>query len=107
MVGEQADVYSLATITYYLLTGQLPFPGRTPRELFQQLLSQEPTPLNEAVKGLKFSQALNDAVMKGLQRDLKSRSATVAHFAQDFCQTANGEEPPKAGFFSKLFGSGG
>jgi serine/threonine protein kinase len=107
LVGEQADVYSLATIAYYLMTGQLPFPGRTPRELFQQLLSQEPTPLNDAVKGLKFSPALNDAVMNGLQRDLKSRSPTVAQFAQEFCLTANGEEPPKSGFLSKLFRSGG
>ena len=107
LVGEQADVYSLATISYYLLTGQLPLPGRTPRELFQQLLSQDPTQLNDAVKGLKFSQSLNDCVMAGLQRDLKARSPSIARFAEDFCQTASGEELPKSGFFSKLFGGGG
>ncbi|MEE8061558.1 MAG: serine/threonine-protein kinase [Gemmatimonadales bacterium] len=107
LVGEQADVYSLATITYYLLTGKLPLPGRTPRELFQQLLSQDPTPLNEAVKGLRFSQTLNDAVMVGLKRDLESRAPNVATYAKDFCATANSEELPKTGFFSKLFGSGG
>src|ERR671919_1500104 len=50
LVSEQADVYSLATITYYLLTGCLPFNGRSPRELFQQLLTQTPIPLNEARK---------------------------------------------------------
>ncbi len=48
LVKEQADVYSLATITYYLLTGCLPFTGKSPRELFQQLLTQAPVPLNEA-----------------------------------------------------------
>src|SRR5919109_3754943 len=48
LVKEQADVYSLATITYYLLTGTLPFTGKSPRELFQQLLTQTPVPLNEA-----------------------------------------------------------
>lgn len=54
LVGEQADVYSLATIAYHLLTGKLPFPGRTPRELFQQLLTQSPVSLNAAIEGLKF-----------------------------------------------------
>ena len=70
LVKEQADVYSLATITYYLLTGCLPFTGKSPRELFQQLLTQPPVPLNEARKGLRFSPAIEATVMNGLQRDL-------------------------------------
>ena len=39
LVSEQADVYSLATIVYYLLTQELPFTGKSPRESFQQLLT--------------------------------------------------------------------
>ena len=54
LVSEQADVYSLATIAYYMLTQELPFTGKSPRELFQQLLTQPPVPLNQAVKGLRF-----------------------------------------------------
>src|SRR5919199_6113627 len=70
LVNEQADVYSLATITYYLLTGFLPFTGKSPRELFQQILTQSPVPLNEARRGLRFSPAVESAVMRGLERDL-------------------------------------
>ena len=69
-MNEQADVYSLATITYYLLTQELPFTGKSPRELFQQLLTQTPVPLNQAAKGLKFTPAIEAAVMHGLERDL-------------------------------------
>ncbi len=47
LVSEQADVYSLATIAYYLLTQELPFTGKSPRELFQQLLTQSPVPLKK------------------------------------------------------------
>src|SRR3954467_6692855 len=54
LVNEQADVYSLATIAYYMLSQELPFTGKSPRELFQQLLTQAPVPLNQAVKGLRF-----------------------------------------------------
>src|SRR5918992_853242 len=58
LVNEQADVYSLATITYHLLTQNLPFTGKSPRELFQQLLTQSPVPLNQAEKGLRFPPAV-------------------------------------------------
>jgi len=107
LVGEQADVYSLATIAYHLLTGVLPFPGRSPRELFQQLLTQSPIPLNEAVKGLKFPPALEAAVMTGLERDLSKRWKSVAEFARAFCSAA-GTEPPgkKSGFLSSIFRRG-
>jgi len=108
LVGEQADVYSLATIAYHLLTGILPFPGKSPRELFQQLLTQSPVPLNEAVKGLKFSPAVEAAVTTGLQRDLSKRWKTVGDFAAAFCAAAaEGDAPArKGGFLSSLFKRG-
>ncbi len=108
LVGEQADVYSLATIAYHLLTGILPFPGRSPRELFQQLLTQSPIPLNEAVKGLKFSKEVEAAVMTGLERDLTKRWKTVAEFATAFCVAAGADVPPekKGGFLSSFFRRG-
>jgi eukaryotic-like serine/threonine-protein kinase len=108
LVGEQADAYSLATIAYHLLTGVLPFPGRSPRELFQQLLTQSPIPLNEAVKGLKFSKEIEAAVMTGLERDLTKRWKTVGEFARAFCAAAGVAAPPekKGGFLSSFFRRG-
>ena len=105
LVNEQADVYSLATIAYYLLTGEHPFTGRNPRELFQQLLTQNPVPLNQAVKGLKFTPAVEQAVMKGLERDLSRRTKTVDEFTADFCTAVTStDEEPRPGFLRKLFG---
>jgi serine/threonine-protein kinase len=107
LVGEQADVYSVATIAYQLLTNKLPFPGKTPRELFQQLLSTNATPLNQCVEGLKFNPELEAVVMKGLERDMAKRWKTVDEFAKAFVAAANNEPPPeekKAGLFSKFFG---
>jgi serine/threonine-protein kinase len=107
LVGEQADVYSVATIAYQLLTNTLPFPGKTPRELFQQLLSTNPTPLSQAVDGVKFNPALEAVVMRGLERDLGKRWKTVDEFSKAFVQAASSEPPPeekKGGLFSKLFG---
>ena len=110
LVDEQADVYSLATIAYHLLTGVLPFPGKGPRELFQQLLSQAPIPISQAVRGLTFPPAVEQAVMRGLERDLGNRWKTVREFATAFCAAVEqeGETTPRKGsFLSSIFRRGG
>ncbi len=104
LVGEQADVYSLATIAYYLLTGELPFPGKSPRELFQQLLTQTPRPLAEVAKHGKFGPDLEAALMAGLERDLGKRPKTIRQFTDRFCAAARNEPEKKKGFLSGLFG---
>lgn len=106
LVGEQADIYSLATIAYNLLTDTLPFPGSSPRELFQQLLTQDPVPLNQAIKGVKFNPELEEVLMKGLQRDLGKRWKTVREFTDAFCRAAEQNKSKKEGFFSSLFKRG-
>ncbi|HTS88852.1 MAG TPA: serine/threonine-protein kinase [Gemmatimonadales bacterium] len=103
LVNEQADVYSLATIAYYLLTATLPYSGRSPRELFQQLLTQPPIPLNQAVKGLRFPAAVEEAVMAGLERDLSKRSSTVDVFTANLC-TALRQGGERKSFLKSIFG---
>jgi serine/threonine-protein kinase len=103
LVNEQADVYSLATIAYYLLAGSLPYAGRSPRELFQQLLSQPPIPLNQAVKGVKFPNSVEEAVMAGLERDLSKRCKTVDEFTTRLCTVLRHPEERKS-LFKSIFG---
>jgi serine/threonine-protein kinase len=81
LVGPAADQYSLATIAYFLLTGALPYVGKTPRELFSQLLTQPPTPLSSAKAGLQFPQTVETVVMKALAKAPKDRYAGVTQFA--------------------------
>jgi serine/threonine-protein kinase len=104
LVGEAADIYSLATITYNLLTGVHPYTARSPRELFQKLLTEPPARLNDAVKGLQFPRALEDAVMKGLARDAAKRQASVLEFAADVRRgaAATSSPPAKRGIMSLL-----
>ena len=102
LVGEQADIFSVAKITYYLLTGVLPQSGRSPREVFQQLLTQPPTPLNEAVRDLKFASELEAAVMRGLERRPADRQPTVLAFAEEVSNGAGATDTPAK---KSLFGS--
>ena len=103
LVGEQADIFSVAKITYYLLTGVLPHPGRSPREVFQQLLTQPPTPLNQAVRDLKFPAGLEAAVMRGLERQPADRQPTVVAFAEELARGIEGSDTqPKKGLFGSI-----
>jgi serine/threonine-protein kinase len=103
LVDARADIYSLATIAYYALTGRHPFSGRNPRELFQQLLQQDPLALNQAVPGKRFRPALEAALMKGLSRDPAKRQSSVIDFAKEFVAgVEGGAEPTSAGLFGTI-----
>jgi eukaryotic-like serine/threonine-protein kinase len=103
LVGPLADQYSLATIAYFLLSGALPFPAKTPREMFSQLLSQAPTPLNQVKPGLRVSPALEAVVMRGLSKNPSQRYADVLAFAAEFrSAAASPTEDEKRGILSKL-----
>ena len=81
MVSPAADQYSLATIAYFLLSGCHPYTGKTPREMFTQLLSQPPQPLSAAKEGLRVSPAVEAVVMKGLAKKPEERYPDVRAFA--------------------------
>lgn len=102
LVDGRADIYSLATITYYMLTGRHPFSGRTPRELFQQLLTRDPAPLRDAGSGRKFPPALEAAVMKGLDRDPNRRQPTVTAFADEIEAAVRDGAAGRKGFLETL-----
>ena len=103
LVGPLADQYSLATIAYYLMTSCLPFPAKSPREMFSQLLSQPPIPLNQAKPGLKFSPAIEAVIMKGLSKDPKQRYSDVLALAAELANASTSPtEEVKGGLFSKL-----
>jgi serine/threonine-protein kinase len=96
LVGPAADQYSLATIAYYLLSGCLPYTGKSPRELFSQLLTQPPVALNKAKPNLTFPTAVEAVVMKALSKTPAERYPSVKAFADAFNQAAESTAMPAA-----------
>src|SRR5207344_2278894 len=47
-LDPRTDVYSLALMTYEMLTGKLPFQGRTQQEMMIARLRNEPIPVRQA-----------------------------------------------------------
>ena len=88
LVGPAADQYSLATIAYYLLSGVLPYTGKSPRELFSQLLTQPPVPLNKAKPALTFPASIEAVVMKALSKAPGDRYPSVRAYSEAFSLAA-------------------
>ena len=104
IVSPAADQYSLATIAYLMLCGCLPFTAKTPREMFSQLLSQPPIPLNSAKPDRRFPSIVEQVVMKGLSKDPRHRYADTVVFAralQDALAQAPGAEEEQ-GILSRM-----
>ena len=105
LVSPAADQYSLATIAYLLLTGSLPFTAKTPREMFSQLLSQPPIPLNAARPNLRFAATVEQVIMRGLSKDPKQRYTDTVAFARQLqAALATTEEPATPGLLSRVKG---
>jgi eukaryotic-like serine/threonine-protein kinase len=106
LVSPAADQYSLATIAYFLLSGCLPFAGKSPREMFTQLLSQPPQPLNKAKEGLVFAPAIEAVIMRGLSKNPKERYPDVRTFAQELrnAVTQGASDQGGSGLFGKIRG---
>jgi serine/threonine protein kinase len=103
LVTPAADQYSLATIAYFLLSGCLPYTAKTPREMFSQLLSQAPIPLNAARPGMKFPAAIESVIMRGLAKEPPKRYASAAEFATALRgAVSQPAEEEKGGIFGRI-----
>jgi serine/threonine protein kinase len=103
----RTDVYSLALMTYEMLTGKLPFEGRTQQEMMIARLRAEPIPIRQKRPDLNFSEAVEQALLKGMARNVDDRYQTATEFAQGLAAAANATGTPPRGdgsIIGKLFG---
>lgn len=101
LVTAAADQYSLATIAYFLLTGRHPYSG-SPRELFTQLLSQPPVPLNHARENLTFPDPVQSIIMRALSRRPEERFSSVTVFADSLTMALAIRPPPEKGLAARV-----
>ena len=78
----RTDVYSLALMTYEMLTGKLPFQGRTQQEMMINRLRSDPTPIRAMRPDIPFTEELERVLIKGMARDPDDRYPTAPSFAE-------------------------
>ncbi|HJL44460.1 MAG TPA: serine/threonine-protein kinase, partial [Polyangiaceae bacterium LLY-WYZ-15_(1-7)] len=69
---ERVDVYALGCVAYWLLTGELVFPGKTPFEVLYGHVEEAPTPPSERARQ-PIPAALEALVLECLEKDPEAR----------------------------------
>jgi serine/threonine-protein kinase len=108
-IDTRSDIYALGLMTYEMLTGRLPFQGRTQQEMVIARLRSEPIPLREARPDLDLPAVVERVLVKAMQRLPDDRYQNAIEFANAFAAASRGEEPPappppEDGLLGRLFG---
>jgi len=106
-LDARTDIYSLGLMVYEMLTGSLPFTGRTQQETMIARLRSEPTPLRRMRPDLGFSEAIEKVLDKAMERNADDRYSTAPDFADAFAVAAGERTTPSSsegGLLGKLFG---
>jgi serine/threonine-protein kinase len=104
-LDARTDIYSLALMTCEMLTGKLPFSGRTQQEMMIARLRSAPTPLRQLNPARELPEAVEEVIARALQRNPDDRHASAPEFAQALAAAAS--SPPSAspsGMIGRLFG---
>jgi hypothetical protein len=80
--GPQSDLWALGVVAYRLLTGRMPFPGPSLRELTTQVLYRSPQ-LPSEVCGEPVDPQLEKAIMRLLDKSLQERTASAEELPHD------------------------
>ena len=93
-VDGRADVFSLASVAYTLLTGRPPFMAPTIPGIVHRVVYEEPEPLAQLVPGLPAD--VERVLARAMAKDPDARYRTAEAFAEDAEDLVAGQRPRHA-----------
>ena len=78
----RSDAYSLALVSFNMLTGKLPFPSETAQESMIMRLTDRPKSLAEMKPDQAWTPRVQAVMDRALERDVKARYQSASEFGQ-------------------------
>jgi len=92
-VTNQTDIFSLGVVMYELLTGKQPFDANNFSRLVAKILNEAPPPPKEI--RIEIPDALNQIVLKALEKDTRDRYQMGLELASDLSKAFENLEKPQ------------
>jgi serine/threonine-protein kinase len=79
-LDARSDIYSLAVMSYEMLTGKLPFEADTPWQWATQHMTAQPIPFEVSAPAKHLPEGMRQAILRGLSKDREQRQTTAREF---------------------------
>ncbi|MEQ8273343.1 MAG: protein kinase [Deltaproteobacteria bacterium] len=80
-IDLRTDLYTLGVILYQMLTGHVPFDGGSTVQILSRVLTQPPPPMRLPHPNREAARAVEDLVMRALEKERDARFADTTEFA--------------------------
>jgi serine/threonine protein kinase len=95
-IDARSDIYSVACVMYEALTGQAPFTGANAIQTMYKQLNEMPSPMDVPNRRLKIPPALENVVMRALEKRPSERHQSMDALKQDLQLIKSGGSPSRA-----------
>ncbi|HEY9683301.1 MAG TPA: serine/threonine-protein kinase [Drouetiella sp.] len=89
-LDARSDIYSLGCVLYETLTGMPPLMGINSFETMNKHVGEQPLPVRGCVPNKDIPQALDDCIIKALQKNPDLRQQTMQEFKQELIDSVKG-----------------